>query len=163
MASYGSNFERAAKLRARQAVREALSELGAAWKKYIRDSVSVDVEWVSGYGWVRSEPGEAPRRDVEGSNVAPRTLWKSFHYEVKRSASPTIENLRMWTTCMWASLLEGGTDYIDARPFWEPARVEMMKFYRSGFKSRVAENLRQSNQVAAEADFPANDDALPED
>lgn len=162
MAGLGENFERAAKLRARAAVREALSELGASWKTYIRELVSVDVEWLSGYGWIRSEPGEPPRRDVPGSNAAPRTLYKSFHYEVKRSANPTIENLRMWTTCIWGPWLEDGTEKMKSRPFWEPARVEMMKFYKSGFKGRVAENLRRSEQTAAEADFPADDSALPD-
>jgi hypothetical protein len=134
-----ADFAEKASAKVRQAVRQALSEIGRRGVGFLKDETGVRVQWVPRFGYVRSDPGEPPRRqypDMRGDRVE---LWSSFKYRVEPRAT-SVEDLSIYTFDPKAPILEGGSMYMEARPFMEPLRQSMGNVVPL-FKSLVSENL----------------------
>jgi len=151
------DFVRAAQRKLAQAARAALTELGKEIVWQIKSSISVPVQHVRGFGAIRSDPGEPPRKDTG-------TLYKSIKMRIDPGGE-SIENLVIYTTDPKAWLLEYGTANMEPRPFWAPAR-QRASTMKNRFKSLMAKHMATTagGFIGDSADAPAAGDmAMPGD
>lgn len=139
------------KKRLNKAIRQALTKVGQEAVADLRKILSVRVEYVSGYGLIRSDPGESPRKEFGN-------LQKSMKYRVLPKAQNS-ESLLIYTNSIIAIYLEYGTEKIEPRPFWKKA-VGNVAALRRRFKFWLKHFMEMSQ--FSDVDIPANDVALPE-
>lgn len=148
--------------RARRAVRLGLNAVGRIAVADIRNSINVPVELIEGprggIEVIRSEEGEPPRREIEGTPgaEAPGWLWRSISYKVDAGAT-SLSNLSVQCSCPYGPTLE-----IDLnRPFWEPARRRLEQYGPHIFKQAAADAL--SAQTGFAEDFDDVEEGLEDE
>lgn len=149
--------------RARKAMRLALNELGRRAVTHIKQTLSTPVQIV-GSEVIRSDPGEYPTRDVEGSvrHHEPGLLRKSNHYKVEAQAE-TLEALTIFNDCEYGPAVNYGHGDVEARPFWEPAQEFIGESISGDFKELFAEKLAEVNEGQDGADMASAADVSDSD
>lgn len=122
-----------------RAVRKVLTGMGKDSVEFIRFLVGTPVQKASDGSIVRSEPGEAPRKE---KGMKAGGYQRSITYHVKPKAE-TVEELSVYTFDARAQWFEDGTENMEPRPHWGEARKKLGSFQKEFEKRLAAEFKRQ--------------------